>query len=99
MIRQVGLGAIFCAAAQFWTAQAQSTHPGASARAHSAPSAQLPAVPLPTEAGTYAVIYTSMGNLVCRLLLAKKNKTVANFKELATGAKLWTDPASGRPQR
>jgi peptidyl-prolyl cis-trans isomerase A (cyclophilin A) len=44
----------------------------------------------------YAVIYTSMGNIVCRLFENEAPKTVANFRGLATGTKAWTDPTTGR---
>jgi peptidyl-prolyl cis-trans isomerase A (cyclophilin A) len=57
---------------------------------------ELPAVPLPSEPGLYAVIYTSMGNIVCRLFEKEAPKTVANFRALATGTKPWTDPKTGR---
>lgn len=59
---------------------------------------QAPASPpgtLPTEPGVYAVIYTSMGSIVCRLFDKDAPKTVANFRRLATGTKAWTDPATG----
>jgi peptidyl-prolyl cis-trans isomerase A (cyclophilin A) len=55
----------------------------------------LPPVTLPTEPGLYAVIYTSMGNVVCRLFDKDAPKTVANFRGLATGTKPWTDPETG----
>src|SRR5579883_560864 len=72
------------------------------ARAHAqrtsrpAPQPQVPVVPLPAEPGEYAVIYTSMGNIVCRLFEKEAPKTVANFRGLATGTKPWKDPATGQ---
>jgi peptidyl-prolyl cis-trans isomerase A (cyclophilin A) len=68
------------------------------AAAHPAKQTQpaVPDVSLPSEPGLYAVIYTSMGNLVCRLFEDRAPKTVANFVGLATGAKAWTDPATGK---
>lgn len=53
-------------------------------------------VTLPTEPGMYAVIYTSMGNIICRLFEKQAPKAVANFRGLATGAKPWTDPVTGK---
>jgi peptidyl-prolyl cis-trans isomerase A (cyclophilin A) len=53
-------------------------------------------VDLPTEPGLYAVIYTSMGNIVCRLFEHEAPKAVANFRGLATGSKVWTDPRTGK---
>ena len=56
----------------------------------------LPPVALPSEPGSYAVIYTSLGNIVCRLFETEAPKTVANFVGLAKGTKAWTDPNTGR---
>jgi peptidyl-prolyl cis-trans isomerase A (cyclophilin A) len=54
----------------------------------------LPPVELPSEPGTYAVFYTSLGNFVCRLFPEDAPKAVANFIGLATGTKAWTDPTT-----
>ena len=40
----------------------------------------------------YAFFKTSMGEVVVQLFEDKAPKTVANFVDLATGAKEWTDP-------
>jgi len=40
----------------------------------------------------YAILKTSMGDIVIQLFEDKAPKTVANFVDLATGAKEWTDP-------
>jgi peptidyl-prolyl cis-trans isomerase A (cyclophilin A) len=61
-----------------------------------APEPALPPVTLPSEPGEYAIIYTSMGEIVCRLFEKEAPKTVANFVGLATGTKPWTDPATGK---
>ena len=53
-------------------------------------------------AGTYnamtttATIHTSLGDIVIELFPNHAPKTVANFVELATGAKEWTDPRTGQ---
>ena len=42
-----------------------------------------------------AVFHTSMGDIVIELFPNHAPKTVANFVELATGAKEWVDPNIG----
>ena len=44
--------------------------------------------------GTYVVLETSEGNIVCRLFEKEAPKTVANFVELAEGKREWTHPTS-----
>ncbi|MDQ6652175.1 MAG: peptidylprolyl isomerase [Acidobacteriota bacterium] len=56
----------------------------------------LPDVQLPSEPGEYAVIYTSLGNIVCRLFKDEAPKTVGNFVGLAKGTKPWTSPSTGK---
>ncbi len=56
----------------------------------------MPPVALPSEPGEYAVIYTSMGDIVCRLFDKEAPKTVANFVGLAKGTKQWTNPSTGK---
>src|SRR5512144_1151247 len=47
----------------------------------------------PEKKGTvYATLKTSMGEIVVQLFDDKAPKTVANFVDLATGTKEWTDP-------
>jgi peptidyl-prolyl cis-trans isomerase A (cyclophilin A) len=43
----------------------------------------------------FVTLKTSMGEIVIQLFEDKAPKTVANFVELATGAKEWTHPATG----
>lgn len=49
-----------------------------------------------TTATTYAVIDTSMGQIVIKLFPDKAPKTVENFVGLATGTKEWPDPKTGQ---
>jgi peptidyl-prolyl cis-trans isomerase A (cyclophilin A) len=43
-----------------------------------------------------ATFHTTLGDIVIELFPDHAPKTVANFVELATGAKEWTDPRSGK---
>jgi peptidyl-prolyl cis-trans isomerase A (cyclophilin A) len=45
-------------------------------------------------AGTYALLETSEGTIVCRLFEKDAPKTVANFVELAEGKREWTHPST-----
>jgi peptidyl-prolyl cis-trans isomerase A (cyclophilin A) len=46
--------------------------------------------------GTYAVLETSQGMIVCRLFENEAPNTVSNFVGLAEGTKEFTDPRSGQ---
>jgi peptidyl-prolyl cis-trans isomerase A (cyclophilin A) len=70
--------------------ETQSSSPSESNQTTSSP------VALPAEPGQYAIIYTSVGNIVCRLFDKDAPRTVANFVGLATGTKTWTDPETGK---
>ncbi len=48
------------------------------------------------EPGTYAVLETSLGRIVCRLFEKEAPQTVANFIGLAEGTKEFHDPKSGQ---
>jgi peptidyl-prolyl cis-trans isomerase A (cyclophilin A) len=48
------------------------------------------------EPGTYAVLNTNQGQIIVRLFEADAPKTVANFIELAEGAREWTHPVRGK---
>ena len=45
---------------------------------------------------TYATLHTNRGDIEIRLFPNHAPKTVANFVELATGAREWTDPRTGQ---
>jgi peptidyl-prolyl cis-trans isomerase A (cyclophilin A) len=46
------------------------------------------------QPGTYAVLNTSEGQIVCRLFEQDAPKTVANFVELSQGKREWTHPVT-----
>lgn len=89
--------------AQTGTSAAQTTSTTAPAKKATTPAkaaaAAAPAVTLPSEPGLYAVFYTSLGNIVCRLFPEDAPKAVANFRGLATGTKEWTDPSTGTKKK
>jgi peptidyl-prolyl cis-trans isomerase A (cyclophilin A) len=49
--------------------------------------------------GTYAVLDTTEGKIVCRLFEKDAPKTVANFIELAEGAREWTHPVTRKKSK
>ncbi len=64
-----------------------------------APKQPLPVVTPPREAGLYARIETSMGNITVRLYEKEAPQTVANFVALARGAKSFKNPKTGQMDR
>jgi len=54
---------------------------------------------MPRTPGTYAVIATTEGAIVCRLFEKDAPKTVANFIELAEGAREWTHPVTRKKSK
>lgn len=66
---------------------------------HAAGAAAGPVPKWRTKPGTYALIETSHGTIVCRLFTGAAPKTVASFIGLATGTKEWTDPKTGAKKR
>jgi len=51
------------------------------------------------QPGTYAVLNTSQGTIVCRLFEKEAPKTVANFTDLAEGKREWTHPSSRKKSK
>ena len=92
-IQAAALVALAVSAAGSSLPQSSAAH---KSTAHRSTQPALPAVELPSEPGLYAVIYTSMGNIVCRLFEQEAPKAVSNFRGLATGTKPWTDPETGK---
>jgi peptidyl-prolyl cis-trans isomerase A (cyclophilin A) len=54
---------------------------------------------MPRTPGTYAVIDTTEGKIVCCLFAKEAPKTVANFMELAEGAREWTHPVTRKKSK
>ncbi len=54
---------------------------------------------MPRTPGTYAVIETTEGTIVCRLFEKDAPKTVANFIELAEGQREWTHPVTRKKSK
>ncbi len=54
---------------------------------------------MPRQPGTYAVLDTTEGKIVCRLFEKDAPKTVANFIELAEGAREWTHPVTRKKSK
>ena len=60
---------------------------------------EAPAQPVAASSGVkrpHAVLATSKGTIVVKLLPEAAPKTVSNFVDLAQGKKAWTDPATGQ---
>ncbi len=77
---------------------AQAPAPGTAAKKAAAKksasnkTAAVPAIPLPSEPGEYAIFDTSMGRIVVQLFEKESPVTVRNFVSLARGLREWTDP-------
>jgi len=54
---------------------------------------------MPRQPGTYAILETSEGTIVCRLFPEHAPKTVQNFVELAEGTREWTHPVTRQKAR
>jgi peptidyl-prolyl cis-trans isomerase A (cyclophilin A) len=77
----------------------QSTAPAAPASAQDLPDAPTANVPINVAPnGPTVVMDTSMGRITCQFFQKQAPNTVANFIELATGTKDWTDPANKKVQ-
>jgi peptidyl-prolyl cis-trans isomerase A (cyclophilin A) len=51
------------------------------------------------QPGSYAILDTSEGKIVCRLFEKDAPKTVANFTELAEGKREWTHPVTRKKSK
>jgi peptidyl-prolyl cis-trans isomerase A (cyclophilin A) len=71
-------------------AQAQSS----TAALPDAPSTTAQELPAPVPTGPTVIFDTTMGRMTCKLFSKEAPATVANFVQLATGAKAWTDPVT-----
>jgi peptidyl-prolyl cis-trans isomerase A (cyclophilin A) len=97
MLRSVTIPLLICAlflSANAPGAQSSQQKTRTPAKAPAQPA--LPPVELPSEPGLYAVIYTTMGNIVCLLYDKTAPKIVENFRGLATGTKPWKDFKTGK---
>ncbi|MDP9263391.1 MAG: peptidylprolyl isomerase [Acidobacteriota bacterium] len=54
---------------------------------------------MPRTPGTYAILDTTEGKIVCRLFEKDAPKTVSNFIELAEGAREWTHPVTRKKSK
>ncbi|MGH9508562.1 MAG: peptidylprolyl isomerase [Terriglobales bacterium] len=54
---------------------------------------------MPRQPGTYAVLETSEGTIVCRMFEKEAPKTVKNFIDLAEGSREWTHPVTKQKSR
>ncbi|MCX7043918.1 MAG: peptidylprolyl isomerase [Candidatus Sumerlaeota bacterium] len=57
-----------------------------------------PASTIKLEAGVYAKMDTTLGNMIIQLYADEAPKTVENFISLAEGTKAWKDPNTGNEQ-
>src|SRR6476659_6079024 len=48
------------------------------------------------QPGTYAILNTTEGTIVCRLFEKEAPKTVQNFTDLAEGKREWRHPSTGK---
>ena len=83
----------FCIASAFTAAQTGASAPksGVAAKSTAAQTATPAANPT-------AVFHTTAGDLTCELFPKQAPKTVANFIDLATGKKDWTNPDTHKVQ-
>ncbi|HEY4008990.1 MAG TPA: peptidylprolyl isomerase [Acidobacteriaceae bacterium] len=69
-------------------------HAQSSAQLPDAPSTEAQVAPPAVPTGPTVIFDTTMGRLTCKLFSKEAPLTVANFVQLATGSKTWTDPVT-----